>query len=160
MGWGDRSWHEVRIHGLAQIGRRRGRGGADLSETAEKKPLSSFCLTPGERIGYDYGGWRCQLCLEKVMLVERPRFGPICIGGKWRAPPEWCGSGRSYMTDRKRAFRSTLLPEAVRPSSLTLDETGHRNDVGGSGVSFEVEWQQVVDIGVVRALGQFSQDMA
>jgi hypothetical protein len=43
---------------------------------------------------------------------------------------------------------------------LTLDETGNRNDVGGSGVSFEVEWQQVVDIGVVRSLGQFSEDMA
>jgi hypothetical protein len=43
---------------------------------------------------------------------------------------------------------------------LTLDETVHRNDVGGSSVSFEVEWQQVVDIGVVRALGQFSEDMA
>lgn len=43
---------------------------------------------------------------------------------------------------------------------MTLDETGHRNDVGGSGVSFEVEWQQVVDIGVVRSLGQFSEDMA
>jgi len=42
---------------------------------------------------------------------------------------------------------------------LTLDETGHRSDVGGSGLSFEVEWQQVVDIGVVRALGKFSEDM-
>lgn len=60
----------------------------------------------------------------------------------------------------KRAFRSTLLPEAVRPSQLTLGETGHRSDVGGSGLSFEVEWQQVVDIGVVRALGKFSEDMA
>jgi hypothetical protein len=43
---------------------------------------------------------------------------------------------------------------------LTLDETGHRDDVGRSGLSFEVEWQQVVDIGVVRSLGQFSEDMA
>jgi hypothetical protein len=43
---------------------------------------------------------------------------------------------------------------------LTLDETGHRDDVGGSGVFSEVEWQQVVDIGVVRSLGQFSEDMA
>jgi hypothetical protein len=101
MGWGDRSWHEFWIHGLAQFGRRRGCGGADLSGMAEE-PLSSFCLTPGERIGYDYGGWRCQLRLEKVMLVERPCFWPICIGGKWGAPPEWCGSGRSYMTDPQR----------------------------------------------------------
>ncbi|MGO4168383.1 hypothetical protein [Novosphingobium sp. YAF33] len=60
----------------------------------------------------------------------------------------------------KRAFRSTLLPEAVRPSQLTLDETGHRSDDGESGLSFKVEWQQVVDIGVVRALGKFSEDMA
>lgn len=60
----------------------------------------------------------------------------------------------------KRAFRSTLLPEAVRPSQLTLDETGHRGDVGRSGVFFEVEWQQVVDIGVERSLGQFSENMA
>ncbi|EQB14332.1 hypothetical protein L284_13125 [Novosphingobium lindaniclasticum LE124] len=48
----------------------------------------------------------------------------------------------------------------MRPSQLTLDETGHRSDVGGSGLSFKVEWQQVVDISVVRALGQFSEDMA
>jgi hypothetical protein len=61
---------------------------------------------------------------------------------------------------RKRAFCNTLLPEAVRPSQLTLDETGHRGDVGGSGVFFEVEWQQVVDIGVERSLGQFSENMA
>jgi hypothetical protein len=43
---------------------------------------------------------------------------------------------------------------------LTLDETGHRGDVGRSGVFFEVEWQQVVDIGVERSLGQFSENMA
>jgi len=35
-----------------------------------------------------------------------------------------------------------------------------RSDAGVSGRPFEVEWQQVVDIGVVRSLGQFSEDMA
>ncbi|EZP73206.1 hypothetical protein BV97_04960 [Novosphingobium resinovorum] len=69
-------------------------------------------------------------------------------------------SWRSSVKKSKRAFRNTLLPEAVRPSQLTLDETGHRGDVGRSGVFFEVEWQQVVDIGVERSLGQFSENMA
>jgi hypothetical protein len=53
MGWGDQSWHEFRIHGLAQFGRRRGYGGSDPIETADKT-LSSFCLTPGERIRPPY----------------------------------------------------------------------------------------------------------
>jgi hypothetical protein len=101
MDWDEQTWHSFRIHGAVQFGRRRGYGGSDPSGTADTA-LSYFCLIPGERFSYDYGGWRCQLRLEKVMLVERPRFWPICIGGKWGTPPEWCGSGQSYMTDRQR----------------------------------------------------------
>ena len=65
MGWGDQNWHEFRIHGLAHFGRRRGCGGSDPSETAGKT-LSSFCLTPGERIRYDYGGWRCSVANNRA----------------------------------------------------------------------------------------------
>lgn len=101
MGWSEENWHEFRIHGAAQFGRRRGYGGSDPSGTADKT-LSSFCLIPGERFRYDYGGWRCQLRLEKVVAVERPRAWPVCSGGKWSAPPEHCGDGWSYMTHRQR----------------------------------------------------------
>jgi len=67
---------------------------------------------------------------------------------------------RLLLVEGKRVFRSTRLPEAVRPSKLMLAGRTRRSDVGGSGVPFEVEWQEVVDIGAVRSLGQFSENMA
>ncbi|WP_370516195.1 hypothetical protein [Novosphingobium sp. 18052] len=69
MGWGEHSWHEFRIHGNLQFVRRRGYGGTDPSGTADRR-LSSFCLIAGERFRYDYGGWRFQFRLEKVVMVE------------------------------------------------------------------------------------------
>jgi hypothetical protein len=101
MGWGEATWHEFRIHGTIQFGRRRGFGGSDPSGTADRA-LSSFCLIPGERFRYDYGGWRCQLRLEKVVVVEHPRASPVCTGGRWSTPPEHCGDGWCYMTHRER----------------------------------------------------------
>ena len=96
--------------------------------------------------------FRCGINSLAILVEQSMGLNPF-----ERAAFAFCNRRRTRMKllffDRKRAFRSTLLPEAVRPSYLTLAETGHRNDVGGSGVSFEVEWQQVVDIGVVRSLG-------
>jgi hypothetical protein len=101
MGWAEETWHEFRIHGTVHFGRRLGYGGSDPSGTADKT-LASFCLIPGERFGYNYGGWRCQLRLEKVVVVDHPRASPACTGGKWGTPPEHCGDGWSYMTHRQR----------------------------------------------------------
>lgn len=64
----------------------------------------------------------------------------------------------------KRLFLMRLL--LPRRQTLHQNEepfggqVSHRDDVGGSGVFFEVEWQQIVDIGVERSLGQFSENMA
>ena len=101
MEWDDQTWHSFRIHGTVQFGRRRGYSGSDQSGTADMA-LSRFCVIPGERFCYDYGSWRCQLRLEKIVVVHQPRFWPVCIAGKWSAPPEACGDGRSYMTHRER----------------------------------------------------------
>jgi hypothetical protein len=101
MGWREETWHEFRIHGTVQFGRRRGYGGSDPSGTAGNT-LASFCLIPGERFRYDYGSWRCQLRLEKVVAVDRPRARPVCTGGNWGTPPEHCGDGWSYLTHRQR----------------------------------------------------------
>lgn len=36
------------------------------------------------------------------MVVPRPRVWPVCIAGKWSAPPEGRGNGISYMNNRQR----------------------------------------------------------
>ena len=72
MGWqnGDGAVERFRLHGEYPSG---------LS------PLSGFALWPGERFGYDYGGWRCQIRLEK--LVAAPSHGyPVCIAGQRSRP--------------------------------------------------------------------------
>ena len=101
MGWDERTWHEFWLHGNVYFGRRAGYGGTDPSGTADK-PLSSFCLIPGERFRYSYGSWHCQIRLEKIIAADHPRSWPVCIGGKWGAPPEHCRDGLSYMNHRER----------------------------------------------------------
>jgi Plasmid pRiA4b ORF-3-like protein len=101
MGWDERAWHEFRIHGTLQFGRRSGYGGLDSGGTADTK-LSHFRLIPGERFSYNYGNWCCQLRLEKIIVVARTRNWPVCTGGKWGAPPEASGGGFTYMNCRQR----------------------------------------------------------
>lgn len=36
------------------------------------------------------------------MVTRRPRTFPVCIGGRWNAPPEHCGNGEAYMNHRER----------------------------------------------------------
>ena len=118
MGWEEEAWHEFRIHGALQFGRRRGYGGSDPSGTADKT-LASFCLIQGERFRYDYGGWRCQLRLEKVVVVDHHRAWPVCTGGKWGTPPERCGDGWSYMIHRDRIRHPA---EAIELFADLIDE--------------------------------------
>jgi hypothetical protein len=101
MAWEESAWHAFRIHGTLHFGRRSGYGGSDPGGTADTE-FSHFRLIPGERFCYEYGDWRCQLRLEKIVVVPRPRVWPVCIAGKWSAPPEGCGNGISYMNHRQR----------------------------------------------------------
>ncbi len=122
MVWDERAWHEFRIHGTLQFGRRSGYGGLDPGGTADA-PLSRFRLIPGERFSYDYGNWRCQLRLEKIAVVARPRNWPVCIGGKWGAPPEASGGGFAYMNCRQRIrYPSETLDLLVDLIDAPLDE--------------------------------------
>lgn len=101
MAWEESAWHAFRIHGTLHFGRRSGYGGSDPGGTADTA-LSRFRLIPGERFSYDYGDWRCQLRLEKIVVANPSRFWPVCIGGKWGAPPEQSGGGFPYMNCRQR----------------------------------------------------------
>lgn len=92
MEWGERAWHVFRIHGAVQFGRRSGYGGSDPGGTADTE-LLHFRLIPGGRFCYEYGDWRCQLRLEKIVVAYPLRFWPVSIGGKWGAPPEQSGGG-------------------------------------------------------------------
>ena len=126
MAWDERAWHAFRIHGTVQFGRRSGYGGSDPDGTADTA-LLHFRLIPGERFCYDYGDWRCQLRLERIVVVPRPRVWPVCMGGKWGAPPEQSGGGFCYMNCRQRMIlaqardyedMALTCPECATPRSV------------------------------------------
>jgi Plasmid pRiA4b ORF-3-like protein len=89
--WSDEHLHRFQIHGKAY-----GHSGA----LTHRVLLSDLHLHRGERFQYVYdfiAHWACDLRLEAILPLTPRRVYPICITGKYAAPPQECRGAWAYM---------------------------------------------------------------
>jgi len=65
--------------------------------------LSDLSLRVKEKFLYEYDfidQWRHLIRVEAILPSESNQRYPVCIGGKWAAPPEDCGGPWAFMERR------------------------------------------------------------
>ena len=97
FGWDGEHLHRFVIHGVAYgIGYV---GGVGFRDDPHLVRLVDLGLRPTERFVYDYDftdGWRLDLRLEQVQVMDPGRVYPRCTGGRRAGPPEGCGGPRAF----------------------------------------------------------------
>jgi Plasmid pRiA4b ORF-3-like protein len=97
MGWDDIHLHRFLVHGKA-YGMARD-GGLWFRDNPKQVPISSLHLRQKERFLYEYdfhAFWQHQIRLERTLPFDPTQTYPVCVGGAFRAPPEWCNGPLAY----------------------------------------------------------------
>jgi hypothetical protein len=90
------AWSDDHLHHFHIFGKDYGSNAADTRHVT----LQSFGLQPGERFLYVYNyyaQWQCDLRLEAMVPYDTKQLYPVCIGGKWPAPPEHVQDAQTYL---------------------------------------------------------------
>ncbi|MGH8065520.1 MAG: plasmid pRiA4b ORF-3 family protein [Candidatus Entotheonellia bacterium] len=96
--WSDMHLHCFHIHGKEYGSTRL--GGPHFDDDPRHVPLADLHLHRGEHFSYVYNfidHWECELRLEAILPWDPKRHYPVCLGGKWAAPPEDCGGPWAYL---------------------------------------------------------------
>ena len=75
-------------------------GGVGFRDDPHLVRLVDLGLRPTERFVYDYDftdGWRLDLRLEQVLVMDPGRVDPRCTGGRRAGPPECCGGVQAFL---------------------------------------------------------------
>ena len=98
FGWDGEHLHRFVIHGVEYgIGYV---GGVGFRDDPHLVRLVDLGLRPTERFVYDYDftdGWRLDLRLEPVQVMDPGRVYPRCTGGRRAGPPEGCGGVQAFL---------------------------------------------------------------
>ena len=99
-------------------------GGVGFRDDPHQVHVADLGLRPTERFVYDYdvtAGWRLDLRLEQVLVMDPGRVYPRCTGGRRAAPPEDSGGVRAFLeqTQPHHVLAATL--RAVEILSLLLE---------------------------------------
>ena len=112
-------WTGTHLHRFVVQGREYGIGyvgGVGFRDDPHLVRLTDLGLRPTERFVYDYDftdGWRLDLRLEQILVMDPGRVYPRCTGGRRAAPPEASGGCGSFPS-RPNPIMS-LPPPSVRP---------------------------------------------
>ena len=116
FGWDGEHLHRFVIHGVEYgIGYV---GGVGFRDDPHLVRLADLGLRPTERFVYDYdftGGWRLDLRLEQILVMDPGRVYPRCTGGRLAGPPE--ASGGVW------AFLEQTQPHHVLAATLRAGES-------------------------------------
>jgi hypothetical protein len=136
FGWDGEHLHRFVIHGVEYgIGYV---GGVGFRDDPHLVRLVDLGLRPTERFVYDYDftdGWRLDLRLEQVLVMDPGRVYPRCTGGRRAGPPEGCGGPLDFL-EQTQPFH--VLAAAVRAAEILgmlLDDEdvprfgGHRDEL-------------------------------
>lgn len=106
MGWWDSHLHEFRVPltPLRSVERIGIPFDDEFNEDLDllpgwQTPIEDYFLEVGETAEYEYDFgdcWRHELLLEGILLREKGRKYPQCIGGARKCPPEDCGGVSGY----------------------------------------------------------------
>jgi len=130
FGWDGEHLHRFVIHGVAYgIGYV---GGVGFRDDPHLVRLVDLGLRPTERFVYDYDftdGWRLDLRLEQVLVMDPGRVYPRCTGGRRAAPPECCGGVQAFLENTQPHH---VLAAAIRAAEILgmLLETEDRKRFG------------------------------
>ena len=138
FGWDGEHLHRFVIHGREYgIGYV---GGVGFRDDPHLVRLVDLGLRPTERFVYDYDftdGWRLDLRLEQVLVMDPGRVYPCCTGGRRAGPPEGCGGVQAFLENTQPHH---VLAAAIRAAEIlgmlleTEDLTRfgeHRDELAG-----------------------------
>ena len=139
FGWDGEHLHRFVIHGVEYgIGYV---GGVGFRDDPHLVRLADLGLRPTERFVYDYDftdGWRLDLRLEQILVMDPGRTYPRCTGGRRAGPPEGCGGVQAFL---EQTHPHHVLAAAIRaaeiPGMLLLDDEDctrfgeHRDELAG-----------------------------
>ena len=136
FGWDGEHLHRFVIHGgLYGIGYV---GGVGFRDDPHLVRLADLGLRPTERFVYDFtDGWRLDLRLEQVLVMDPGRVYPRCTGGRRAAPPEDSGGVQAFLENTQPHH---VLAAAIRAAEIlgmlleTEDLTRfgeHRDELAG-----------------------------
>jgi hypothetical protein len=129
MSWSDECLHRFRIHGL-WYGQNRVGGPGFYNDC--RRPLSAFSFRVSERFVYEYdfiSWWRHQIRVERIVPLDPKRQYPVCIAGRWKAPPEDCGGPWRFMERRDQHDVFDLiecLDNLIEATNETIDDISDR----------------------------------
>jgi len=110
IGWSDVHLNRFHIHGQ-DFGVYHD-GGISFSDNPEKVLLSAFGFRTRERFLYEYDfgdEWLHEVRIEKCLPIDPKLIYPVCIDGKYAAPPEDFGGAHAYMQMRQELkYRSVF----------------------------------------------------
>jgi hypothetical protein len=104
MGWEALHLHRFIIH-AQEYGIYRC-GGIGFHSDAYQVRLHHFGFRRNEKFRYDYDfgdDWQYEIRVEAILPVEDKQVYPMCIAGKWAAPPEDCGGVEGYVEQQQAA---------------------------------------------------------
>ena len=89
-------------------------GGVGFRDDPHQVHVADLGLRPTERFVYDYDftdGWRLDLRLEQILVMDPGRVYPRCTGGRRAAPPEDSGGVQAFLEQTQPVH---VLAAAIR----------------------------------------------
>ena len=116
FGWDGEHLHRFVIHGgeygIGYV------GGVGFRDDPHQVHVVDLGLRPTERFVYDYDftdGWRLDLRLEQILVMDPGRVYPRCTGGRRAGPPEGCGGVRAFLESTQPHH---VLAAAIRAGEI------------------------------------------
>jgi hypothetical protein len=120
-------WTGTHLHRFVVQGREYGIGyvgGVGFRADPHLVRLADLGLRPTERFVYDYDftdGWRLDLRLEQILVMDPGRVYPRCTGGRRAAPPEDCGGVHAFLENTQAHHVLAATLRAAEILSLLLE---------------------------------------
>ena len=114
-------------------------GGVGFRDDPHLVRLADLGLRPTERFAYDYDftdGWRLDLRLEQILVMDPGRVYPRCTGGRRAAPPEG-GGVQAFLESTQPHHVLAAAIHAAEILSMLLDDEDvprfgeHRDELAG-----------------------------
>jgi hypothetical protein len=131
MDWSDTYLNQFRIHGKTYGVYHS--GGIHFTDDAHAVKLKQFQFRLKEKFIYEYNffhHWKMMIRVEELNVAEIKKYYPICIDGKYAAPPEDCGGPDAFMElcDYYSPWRlQEKLLRLVKRHLITLKKNKHEN---------------------------------
>ena len=115
-------WTGTHLHRFVVQGREYGIGyvgGVGFRDDPHLVRLADLGLRPTERFAYDYDftdGWRLDLRLEQILVMDPGRVYPRCTGGRRAGPPEASGGAWAFLEQTQPHHVLAATPPCGRDS--------------------------------------------